>query len=40
MTQRKVVDREGTGGGEELIGVEGEETAMKIYCIRQTIYFQ
>lgn len=40
MIDRKRVDWDETGGRVELKGIEGEETLVKIYCIRKRIYFQ
>jgi hypothetical protein len=35
MRDRKGVDLEGRGGGEELGGVEGGKTIIGIYCTRE-----
>lgn len=32
---QNVVDLEGTGGEEEMAGVEGGETLIRIYCMRK-----
>ena len=35
MRDRKGVDLDGRDGGEELGGVEGEETVICVYCMRK-----
>ena len=39
MRDRKGVDLDGRDGGEELGGVEGEETVIRIYYVRKNIFF-
>jgi hypothetical protein len=39
MRDRKGVDPEGRGGGEELGGVEGGKTIIWIYCMRKNLFF-
>ena len=39
MRDRKGVDLEGKGGGEELGGINGGKTVIRIYYMRKT-YFQ
>jgi hypothetical protein len=40
MRDRKGMDLNGRGGGEELGGSEGGETVIEIYYVRKKIYFQ
>ena len=39
MRHRKGMDPEGKGGEEEVEGVEGEETVIRIYCMREEFVF-
>jgi hypothetical protein len=34
MSDRKRVDKDGKGDGEELEGVEGGKTVIRIYCMK------
>lgn len=40
MNKRKGVNTDGGAGGEELGGVEREETLMRTYYVRKQIYCQ
>ena len=40
IRDRKGVDPDRMGGGEELRGVKGGEAVIRIFCMRTKIYFQ